>query len=89
MQVIRDKLVLDLEPCFRYLDKDRKDCIRVVTPMVMLLEAVRCGLDELSWNWMIVFVVSGIVCLALLTGSEWGIQCSMLRIFTVVNLCLM
>ena len=29
MQVIRDKLVLDLEPCFRYLDKDRKDCIRV------------------------------------------------------------
>ena len=45
MQVIlRDKLVLDLEPCFRYLDKDRKDCIRVVTPMVMLLEAD--GLDE-------------------------------------------
>ena len=44
MQVIRDKLVLDLEPCFRYLDKDRKDCIRVLTPMVMLLEAD--GLDE-------------------------------------------
>ena len=36
---MRDKLVLDLEPCFRYLDKDVKDCIRVVTPMVMLLEA--------------------------------------------------
>ena len=32
---------------------------------------------------MIVFVVSGIVCLALVTGCEWGIQCSMLRIFTV------
>ena len=45
MQGIRDKLVLDLlEPCFRYLNKDRKDCIRVVTPMVMLLEAD--GLDE-------------------------------------------
>ena len=44
MQVIRDKLVLDLEPCFRYLDKDVKDCIRVVTPMVMLLEAD--GLDD-------------------------------------------
>ena len=44
MQVIRDKLVLDLEPCFRYLDKDRKDGIRVVTPMVMLLEAD--GLDD-------------------------------------------
>ena len=38
---------------------------------------------------MIVFVVSGIVCLALVTGSEWGIQCSMLRIFTVFILCLM
>ena len=45
MQVLIDKLVLDLlEPCFRYLDKDTKDCIRVVTPMVMLLEAD--GLDE-------------------------------------------
>ena len=44
MQVIRDKLVLDLEPCFRYLDKDVKDCIRVVTPMVMLMEAK--GLDD-------------------------------------------
>ena len=50
------------------------------------------AIPELSgtlWNWMIVFVVSGIVCLVLVTGSEWGIQCSMLRIFTVVNLCLM
>ena len=44
MQVIRHKLVLYLEPCFRYLDKDVKDCIRVVTPMVMLLEAD--GLDD-------------------------------------------
>ena len=44
MQVIRDNLVLDLEPCFRYLDKDVKDCIRVVTPMVMLLE--EHGLDD-------------------------------------------
>ena len=25
MQVLRDKLVLDLEPCFRYLDKNVKD----------------------------------------------------------------
>ena len=39
MQFLRDKLVLDLEPCFRYLDKDKKECIRVVTPMVMLLAA--------------------------------------------------
>ena len=40
---------------------------------------------------MIVFVVSGIVCLAaaLVTGCEWGIQCSMLRIFTVFIKCLM
>ena len=45
MQVLRDKLVLDLEPCFRYLDKDKKDRIRVVTPMVMLLEAVT-SLDD-------------------------------------------
>ena len=44
MQVIRDNLVLDLEPCFRYLDKDVKVCIRVVTPMVMLLE--EHGLDD-------------------------------------------
>ena len=44
MQVLRDKLVLDLEPCFRYLDNDKKECIRVVTPMVMLLEAA--NLDD-------------------------------------------
>ena len=44
MQVIRDKLVMDLEPCFRYLDKDVKVCIRVVTPMVMLSE--EHGLDD-------------------------------------------
>ena len=44
MQVLRDKLVLDLEPCFRYLENDKKGCIRVVTPMVMLLEAA--NLDD-------------------------------------------
>ena len=44
MQVLRDKLVLDLEPCFRYLDNDKKERIRVVTPMVMLLEVA--NLDD-------------------------------------------
>ena len=44
MQVSRDKLVLDLEPCFRYLDIEKKECIRVVAPMVLLLEAA--ALDD-------------------------------------------
>ena len=44
MQVLRDKLVLDLAPCFRYLDKNMKVGIRVVTPMVMFVEAE--GMDD-------------------------------------------
>ena len=44
IQGLRDKLVLDLEPYFRYLDNEKKECIRVVTPMVMLLEAA--SLDD-------------------------------------------
>ena len=28
----------DLKPCFRLIDCDKKDNIRVVTPMVLLLE---------------------------------------------------
>ena len=44
LQVLRDKLVLDLAPCFRYLDKNMKVGIRVVTPMVMFVEAE--GMDD-------------------------------------------
>ena len=29
---------MDLKPCFRYIDCDKKDSIRVVSPMVLLLE---------------------------------------------------
>ena len=38
IQGLRDKLVMDLKPCFRYIDYEKKDSIRVVSPMVLLLE---------------------------------------------------
>ena len=37
-QGLREKLVMDLKPCIRYLDGDKKENIRVVSPMVLLLE---------------------------------------------------
>ena len=36
IQGLRDKLVADLKPCFRYIDCE-KESIRVVSPMAFLL----------------------------------------------------
>ena len=38
IQGLRDKLVMDLKPCFRYIDNEKKECIRMVSPMVLLVE---------------------------------------------------
>ena len=40
IQGLKEKLVMDLKPCFRYVDCDKKDNIRVVSPMVLLLRRV-------------------------------------------------
>ena len=65
MQVLRDKLVLDLEPCFRYLDNDKKECIRVsgntygyVSISWKQLLWMTLELDDCfrcCWNWLFGF----------------------------------